>query len=322
MSSHLSEQAQLLLILSSLDVGHAAQRRLLDLLREGRLGLAGVLGAGDRVLRRLGVEPDACRRLAALTDGPACARAIAARLDGAGVSWFASWDDAYPARVRDALKREAPPILFTAGDAAMLDASAGAIVGSRTPGRETARYVAALAREVAAARWVVVSGGARGIDSAAHQGALEAGRTAMVLPTGILRYAEAPAAQATGARAGEALCAVCAWGPDAEWSSAQAIGRNRLIAALSKWVVAADPRDHGGTWSTVRFALELRRPLFFVTDEATPERRRAARKLDEWGATRLDPARAPDLAEIERKAGEQDARPLGRQRGMFSEEAP
>ncbi len=92
-------------------------------------------------------------------------------------------DPAYPPRLLEV--DEPPPALFVQGDPAVLSARAIAVVGTRDCSGLGEMAAHRLSREVAAAGFVVVSGLARGIDAAAHRGALESGRTVAVLGHGL-----------------------------------------------------------------------------------------------------------------------------------------
>ncbi|MEP6694357.1 MAG: DNA-processing protein DprA [Chloroflexota bacterium] len=177
----------------------------------------------------------------------------------------AAADDAYPARLRD-LERPPDP-LWIDGDAAILDARAVAIVGTR---RMTA-YGERVARELAAARAaagiVVVSGLAQGIDSAAHRGALDAGgRTVAVLGEGIglflatvrgRRRPLVPRIRANGALVSQYAPTFCAQA----WMF---VRRNATIAALAEAVVVVEAGAASGALITAEAARRLRRPVYAV----------------------------------------------------------
>jgi DNA processing protein len=322
MSRTRDAEARVLALLAALDIGPAALRALQRAASDARVPLADAIASDGEALARAVRLPAAARAaLRRLGDPEARADELADALDADGIAWLVEGAPAYPARLTDALADAAPPVLFTIGDPALLSAPSAAIVGSRRPARASAECAARLARELAAAGLTVVSGGAAGIDTAAHRGALEAGATAMAVPTGIRDALGAPAFQHVRAEPGPRLCCLSAFPPDAPWKSAHAIRRNRLIVALSDFVIALDPRDHGGTWSSARFALELGRPLFFVTDERTAGRRRAARKLMARGASRLDAAAPPEADEIRQLAREMLTRPRPAQSPLFGGES-
>jgi DNA processing protein len=144
-----------------------------------------------------------------------------------------------------------------------------AIVGARSCsgyGRSVAR---SLARELAAAGVVVVSGLARGIDGEAHRGALEAsGETVAVLGCGIDR--DYPAAHAELARR---ICErgliVSEYEPGIEPAPWRFPARNRIIAGLCRATVVVEARERSGALITADFALEDGREVLAVPGEIT-----------------------------------------------------
>lgn len=166
----------------------------------------------------------------------------------------------WPARL-DALG-DPPRALWV--DGALPDGPAVAIVGARGADLAGRRRARSIATGLARAGVVVVSGGARGIDGAAHEGALEGGgRTVVVLGGGIdLDYpGEHAALFAAVARHGALLSEAPPGTPPLPGTF---LRRNRLIAALSDacLVVQADARS--GSLATARVALRLGRPTLAV----------------------------------------------------------
>jgi DNA processing protein len=151
----------------------------------------------------------------------------------------------------------------------LLTRPAVAVVGARSCspyGREVAR---ALARELAAAGLVVVSGLARGIDGEAHRGALDAGGpTVAVLGCGIDR--DYPRAHAELARRiTETGAIVSEYPPGVEPAPWRFPARNRIIAGLALATVVVEARERSGALITADFALELGRDVFAVPGEIT-----------------------------------------------------
>ena len=151
-----------------------------------------------------------------------------------------------------------------------------AIVGARacsSYGRSVAR---SLARDLAAAGVVVVSGMARGVDGEAHRGALEAGgATVAVLGCGIdrdypLAHAELAARIAVGG------LIVSEYEPGVEPAPWRFPARNRIISGLSRAVVVVEARERSGALITADFALEAGREVFAVPGEITSA-------LSRWG---------------------------------------
>jgi DNA processing protein len=160
----------------------------------------------------------------------------------------------YPERLRRLA--DPAPLLWVCGDPGVLVAPCVAIVGPRAPtsyGRSVAR---ALARVLAGAGLVVVSGLARGVDAEAHEGALEAGGRTLafqacgpdqVYPRGHRRLA---------ARIAESGAVVSELPPGAPPLPQHFPLRNRLISGVSLAVVAVEAREKSGTLVTVRHAAE------------------------------------------------------------------
>ena len=139
-----------------------------------------------------------------------------------------------------------------------------AIVGTRHPSAEAARFARPLAHDLAAEGQVVVSGGAQGIDTEAHRGALEAGGcTVAVLGMPLDRpypMANLPLFRAITQRG--AVLSECL--PADLMYPARFLERNRLIAALARVVVVVEAPVRSGALSTAAEARKLGRPLFAV----------------------------------------------------------
>ena len=182
-----------------------------------------------------------------------------------------------------------PPACLWARDGSNLDALAGVcvgVVGARSCsgyGRAVARM---LARELAAAGAVVVSGMARGVDGEAHRGALDAaGRTVAVLGCGIDRdYPTAHAELARRIVAGGGAV-VSEYEPGVEPAPWRFPARNRIIAGLSSAVVVVEARERSGALITVDFALDGGREVLVVPGEITSALSDGPNALLRLGAT-------------------------------------
>lgn len=180
-----------------------------------------------------------------------------------------------------------PRVLFLRGEGetALLDLPTVAVVGARacsSYGRSVARL---LARELAAAGAVVVSGMARGIDGEAHRGALDArGLTVAVLGCGVDR--DYPAAHAELARR---ICeqglVVSEYEPGIEPAPWRFPARNRIIAGLSRATVVVEARERSGALITADFALEEGREVLAVPGEITSALSAGTNALLRLGAT-------------------------------------
>jgi len=139
-----------------------------------------------------------------------------------------------------------------------------AIVGTRFCDPWAAAYARELAGDLVKAGRVVVSGGAVGIDTAAHQGALDAGgSTVAVLPSG-LGNPYPGANRGLFQRAAQAGCVLSELGPDDAVGRHSFLERNRLVAALSSIVIVVQAPVRSGSLSTAAFAKQLNRMVFAV----------------------------------------------------------
>lgn len=242
-------------------LGRAAVYRLGETLDDWLVAAVGGAPA-DRLAARCGVPPAQMAAALAMLPGAEVVarreREQAARL-GAGV--VTRLDAGYPAAL--AVLPLAPAVLYVRGT--LPEGPALAVVGSRRAdpyGRETAEL---LARELAAAGVVIVSGFALGIDEAAHRGALAAagGRTVAVLgcgldvdyPRGHRRLGDDIAAR--GAVVSEFPCALGA-------RRHHFPIRNRIIAALALGTLVVQAAARSGSLVTARHALDLGREVFAV----------------------------------------------------------
>jgi len=280
-------------------VGPASVARLRRAAREQRVPLREVVALPAEALEcELGLAPLAARSVAALRNPCEAGRSTLDRLAWAGLRIATDEEALYPDRLGRYLRDQAPPVLFVGGDLAVLEGPCVAIVGSRQPSGPAGRAAGVLAADLAAEGSAVVSGGAPGIDSRAHEGAASAGATCAVPAVGVCRFRWRGASSAELAERG--WCVLGQFPPDAGWRTAHALMRNRTIVALSDAVVAFDPRDTGGTWHTSLWALRMRKPLFVVGTSREGAKGRGLTHLVRFGAVALDPNRMPDAADFGR----------------------
>jgi DNA processing protein len=201
-----------------------------------------------------------------------------------GYRWTARSDPQFPVRLRAI--HDPPPGLFVRGDAplALLDRPSVAVVGARACSPYGVAVATSLGRELAAAGVIVVSGLARGVDGAAHRGALDTGLTIAVLGCGIDRdYPRAHASLAAEiARDGLILSE---YPPGVEPAPWRFPARNRIVAGLACAIVVVEARERSGALITTDLALEEGREVFAVPGEITSHLSSGTNALLRFGAT-------------------------------------
>jgi len=173
-------------------------------------------------------------------------------------------DENYPRLLKASLKREQTPLLlFYAGDLAILERKAIAIIGSRNASEESLEFTRAAALYCAEQGANVISGNARGVDRAAYEGATSShGCTTVVLPHGMRKLSGAQMRMLVPQiEAGEVLL-ISQFHPDAQWVVSRAMERNRVVTGLAHIVIVAQSDVQGGTWEGANGALKQHRPLY------------------------------------------------------------
>ena len=197
-------------------------------------------------------------------------------------------DPAYPEGLRHIY--DAPIVLYAKGNFTETDKYAIAMVGSRRAsvyGMQTAEKIS---RGLAASGLTVVSGMARGIDTASHKGALEAGgRTVAVLGSGIdVPY---PAANRNLAKIIESSGTVISEFPMGTQPNRENFPRrNRIISALSLGVIVVEATIDSGSLITVGYALEQGKEVFAVPGNITSKNSEGANDLIKKGAKLVESA--------------------------------
>ena len=219
------------------------------------------------------------------------------------------------------LLEDAPSVLAVQGRPEVLDQRAVAMVGSRNASANGQRLAEAMAEDLAAAGLVVVSGLARGIDAAAHAGALRAGLTIACVAGGIdvpypPEHAELQARIAQGG-------AVVAEAPPGTAPQARHFPRrNRIIAGLSLGVVVVEAALRSGSLITARQAQEAGREIYAVPGSPLDPRCRGANDLIRQGARLVETA-SDVLEDLPEHPGEALGRgPLFRRRGLMEPAEP
>jgi len=204
----------------------------------------------------------------------------------AGWQLVAIGDTAYPALL--AQISDPPGILFVRGDIASLGTPQIAIVGARGASPEGRQQASRFAAGLAKAGFAVTSGLAQGIDAAAHEGALGAGRTLAVMATGPERIY--PAAHTKLAKrilqAGGTL--VTEFPPGIRTRRDHFTQRNRIITGMSLGTVVVEARIQSGSLVSARLAAEQGREVFAVPGSLQNPFSRGCHRLLRDGANWLE----------------------------------
>ncbi len=220
-----------------------------------------VFGASPGELRAVpGIGPKTAARIRGFDGWRECQAQIG-RAQDAGITLLRSDEPSYPPELRSIF--DSPPLLYIKG-ALPADEVRIAVVGSRRASAYGRYATQKLCRELALKGVVVVSGLARGIDTAAHEGALSGhGRTIAVLGCGIdVVYPPEnrklyPAVAGSGALVSE-------YPPGTDPHAKHFPARNRIISGLSLGVVVVEAGEKSGSLITVRYALDQGREVFAV----------------------------------------------------------
>ncbi len=187
------------------------------------------------------------------------------------------------------------PILFCKGRISLLKSQGVAIVGSRNASEEGMSIARQFAADLALAGENVVSGYAKGIDTAAHEGALEKdGTTTIVLSHGILQFSKKKVLDKV-ALEGNTLV-VSQFHPGEGWSAGNAMVRNKLVCALSKAVIVvecgAETGEDGnlsGTFDAGKTALQMKIPLFVLSPDSFKNPPAGNKALLDMGGVEIHP---------------------------------
>lgn len=267
--------------------------------RFARLRFSRAEGLGPAVIRVLIARAGSAE--AAVEDLPRLARGRPVTLPSAeaiareeealaamGARFVLDTDALYPPAL--AMTDDAPLALAVLGDPALLSRRSVAIVGARNASAGARMIAERLARDLADAGLAIVSGLARGVDTAAHEGALaEGGVTIAAVAGGIDRPYPTQNA-ALQARIG-AEGAVVAEAPLGTAAMAKLFPRrNRIVAGLALGTVVVEAALKSGSLITARLALEAGRELFAVPGSPLDARARGSNDLLRQGATLVETA--------------------------------
>lgn len=272
----------------------AEYSRLAQWLHQQGLRPGDLLGAG--AFENAAEPPVDRERVTALLERGAALALEVERWTNRGLWVLSRGDEGYPRALKSRLGKLAPPLLYGAGEPALLGNGGLAVVGSRDADAGAERF-AQLAGATAARQNVsVVSGAARGVDSFAMSAALDSGgRVVGVLTEGLDRAATS--GRYRDALRSGLLVLASPYDPAARFSVHAAMGRNKIVYGLSHWgLVVSSAAGKGGTWAGAIENLRAGWVPLFVRDEAdAPDGNRALLREGAIPLSSHDLESTPDL---------------------------
>ncbi len=211
------------------------------------------------------------------------AQDIARQIETLGWEVLLPGDGAYPEPL--AQVDQAPPILFRIGQPWRETDRMIAIVGTRHPTEHGKRFAYSLARGLAEAGVVIVSGMAEGIDTAAHAGALDGGGRTVAVWGNSLDIVYPPTNRELAERVRENGAVYSEYFPETGPDRPHFPERNRIIAGLSAGTVVVEAGHKSGALITAEHALEQGRAVFAVPGAPGAPMSQGANELLKQGAT-------------------------------------
>ncbi len=220
-----------------------------------------------------------------------CERADAereiARAEKLGARYLTLGQGLYPRLLAEL--EDAPPLLIVKGDLKLLDRQAVAIVGARNASAAACRFARGLAHDLGQNGLVVVSGLARGIDSAAHDGAIETGTVGVI--AGGIDVFYPPENEQRQRSMFERGLVIAEMPPGTEPRARHFPYRNRIIAGIAAGTVVVEAAPRSGSLITARLAAEAGREVMAVPGSPLDPRAQGCNQLIRDGATLVQNAR-------------------------------
>ena len=241
-------------------------------------------------------------RLASVAD----AEREIARVEALGGRYLILGQGLYPRALAEL--DDAPPLLTAQGDLKLLDKPMVAIVGARNASAAACRFARQLAYDLGQRGAVVVSGLARGIDTAAHDGSIDTGTIGVI--AGGLDVFYPPENEARQRAMAERALVVAEMPPGTEPRARHFPYRNRIIAGLSQGTVVVEAAPRSGSLITARLAGEQGREVMAVPGSPLDPRAQGCNQLIRDGATLIQ--NAADVLEAVRPTQPRFASPVDR----------
>lgn len=236
-------------------------------------------------LREMGCGEELSRRILTLLEDTQLLETYCSRAQRYGCVPLTRRDPSYPGRLVECLGEEAPACLWAKGDLSLLEGKAVALVGSRALKLQNQRFAEEVGRQAALQGYTLISGNARGADSAAQEACLASGgKVISVVADSLARKRER-----------KNLLYLSEDGFDLSFSAMRALSRNRLIHSMGQiTLVAQCAQEHGGTWSGTVKNLRGGWSKVLVFDDGSA----AADDLAALGAERITADKLANLAKL------------------------
>ena len=248
------------------------------------LSLAENLSRVQLTARLLGGDPELGERARPLLERARAARALAVSCGIEAVAWN---EARYPARLLTI--PDCPPLLWYRGTLTALDGPAVAIVGARSASVAAVEIAERLAADLSTRGVTVVSGLARGVDGAAHRGAVRTGRTIAVMASGADRVYPVEHQPLARDIARHGLV-ISEYPPGTVPLPFRFPQRNRVISGLSDAVIVVEASERSGSLITAACALEQGREVMAVPGSVLGGRNRGGHALIRDGAKIVESA--------------------------------
>jgi DNA processing protein len=228
----------------------------------------------------------AAAALAQLEPNPVGLKDFLAALDRYPLRLVTGDDPSFPALLREI--PDPPLALYLSGNPAVLHGPSIAVVGARRCSRSGAEIAMRFARELAELGFTVVSGLALGVDSAAHHGAVQGGRTAAILGSGLGRIYPASNRSLAARIIETGGLLISEYPPDQPARPFHFPERNRLISGSCSGVLVVEAGDRSGSLITARLALEQGREVMAVPGSISNPASRGCHRLLRDGAALVE----------------------------------
>jgi DNA processing protein len=245
-----------------------------------------VMVENDVLKRELNLDDDELDRLNFLLKRGGNLAIEIEGLESKGIHVITRSEEKYPQKLKNKLKKHAPPVIYYSGNLDLVNKTGVSIVGSRDVDNDGKMFAEKLSGKCAKEDLVVISGGARGVDSIAEENAImEGGCVISVAADSLIKRIKEK--KVRNELLQDNLLIISSVNPAARFSVYSAMDRNKYIYALSDYaVVVASKTNSGGTWAGATENLRKKIvPLFVRSSENMPS---GNKKLLEQGGRPID----------------------------------